>query len=211
MQTHPIRIAFFLVCFLANPCFAAQFIIPHEVGGFVLGESIHKFKDQVNLSSRMKVRYQEFLSEVEINPLKHYKSGLISVGNCSDPGKIVQIKLKYADFSKEFYQELLKRFKARFGLPRESKDDPLRLFNVSIWHFFDENQNQIDLILQHNIQAETETEKRDNVVKMILVTQMEKEQGCLLEKKRRTDPAKAQDESRKMPSLIIDWDLLIPK
>ena len=209
MQTHPIWAAFFLVCILANPAIAAQFIIPHEVGGFVLGESIHKFKDQVNLSSRMKVRYQEFLSEVEINPFKHYKNGLIAVGNCSDPGKIAQIKLKYADASKGFYQELFKRYKARFGPPTESKDDSLRLFNVWIWHFIDENHNQIDLILQHNIQAETE--KRDNTVKMILVTQMEKEQGCFLEKKRRTDPAKAQVESQIMPSLITDWNLLIPK
>jgi hypothetical protein len=209
MQTQPIWTAFFLVCFLAKSVIAAQFIIPHEVGGFVLGESIHKFKDQVNLSSRMKVRYQEFLSEVEITPLKHFKSGLIAVGNCSDPGKIAQIQLRYADSSREFYQKLLKRFMARFGPPKESKDDALRLFNVWIWHFIDENQNQIDLILQHNIQAETE--KADNAVKLILVTQMEKEEGCFKEKKRRTDPAEAQDESRKIHSLITDWGLLIPK
>ena len=209
MRTQSIWAAFFLVCFVAIPVIAAQFIIPYEVGGFILGASIHKFKDKVNLSSRMNVRYQEFLYEVEINPLRHFKSGLIAVGNCSDPDKIVQIKLKYADSRKGFYRELLKRFKARFGLPTEYKDDPLGLYNILKWHFIDENQNQIDLVLQHKMQAETE--KIDNIVKMILVTQMEKEQDCFLEKKRRTDPAKKQAESRKMPNLITDWDLLIPK
>jgi hypothetical protein len=194
---------------LIKPVYGVQFIVPHQVGGFVLGEPIEKFKDIVDLNSRMNVRYREYLYEVETKPQQHFKSGLIAVGNCADPGKIIRIKLTYADSSKAFYNELLNRCKARFGAPTESKGDPFRIFIVWKWHFIDEHQNQINLVLQHNI--EDENEKGGNCVKLIFINQVEKEETCFLEKKRQTDTLKKDDDIEKSPVLIPDWDLLIPK
>jgi hypothetical protein len=157
----------------------------------------------------MNVRYKEYLYEVEIKSLNHFKSGLIAIGNCADPGKIVRIKLKYSDPSKSFYSELLKRYKARFGDPTEYQGDPFRVFIIWKWRFFDENQNQINLILQHNV--EDEDEKLGNAVKMTFINQLEKEKSCFLEKERRTKKVKKGDDIKKIPDIITDWDLLIPK
>ena len=209
MLKYPILTLVLFFCFLTKPVAGVQFIVPHQVGGFVLGEPIEKFKAIVDLNSRMNVRYREYLYEVETKALKNFKSGLIAVGNCADPGKIIRIKLKYADSSKAFYNELLKRYKARFGPPAEYKGDPFRVFIVWKWRFIDEHQNQINLILQHNI--EDEDEKVGNAVKMTFINQVEKEETCFLEKKRRTDPLEKDDDTEKVPILITDWDLLIPK
>ena len=188
---------------------AAQLITPHQVGGFILGAPIEKFKQQVNLDSRMSVRYEEYLYELEIKPKKEFKSGLIAVSDCADPGKVVRIKLKYADASKAFFDELLKRFRARFGAPNEYKGDPFHIFIVWKWRFIDADQNQINLILQHNIQDEDE--KIGNAVKMTLMHQVEKERDCYLEKQRRANKTKEMPKTKKIPSISNDWELLIPQ
>jgi hypothetical protein len=187
---------------------AAQSIIPHQVGGFMLGRPIDIYKKQVKLESRMNVRYQEYLYEVEINPTKEFKSGLIAVSNCADSGKIVRIKLKFADDSKDFFEELLKRYKARFGPPTEYQGDPFHIFIVWKWRFIDVNQNQINLILQHNLQDEDE--KIGNAVKMTLMNQVEKERNCFLEKERRTQKKILPFKKKKTSKLSTDWELLIP-
>lgn len=198
-----------LLCFLSKTADAAHVIVPHKVGGFVLGEPIEKFKHMVDMSTRMNVRYREFLYEVEIKPLKGFKSGLIAVGNCADPGKIVRIKLKYADSGKDFFNQLLKRFKARFGQPTEYQGDPFRVFIVWKWRFIDENHNQINLILQHNHQDEDE--KIGNAVKMTHINLLEKERQCFMEKERRAGKPKDDKIEHKTTEIKPDWKLLIPR
>lgn len=212
MKIFRMLIVFLLLYWFLTPVQAAQFITPHEVGGFILGENIQKYKKMLDFSTRMKVRYREYLSEIEIQPIDGFKSGLIAVGDCADPGKIIRIKLKYSDSSKKFYKELLKRYKARFGEPMEYKGDPFRLFVVWKWRFFDENQNQINLILQHNLQDEDE--KVGNAVKLTLVNQIDKEEKCFIEKQRRNavfEKEKKEKKEVKIPSLMTDWETLIPK
>lgn len=198
-----------LLFYTGGPAYAAQSIIPHQVGGFELGAPIEKFKDQIIPASRMNVRHQEYLYEVEIKPKKEFKSGLIAVANCADSGKVVRIKLKYADAGKDFFEELLKRYKARFGPPVEYQGDPFHILIVWKWRFIDADQNQINLMLQHNLQDEDE--KIGNAVKMTLKNQVEKERSCFLEKERRKAKSNPIPDKKTRPTLIPDWELLIPQ
>lgn len=207
MKLYIISFNLFILGCLAGAVHAAHSIVPHQVGGFVLGDPIEKYKDSVDFSSRMNVRYREYLYEVEIKSLQGFKSGLIAVSNCADPGKIIRIKLKYEDDGKDFFNELLKRYKARFGKPTEYQGDPFRVVIVWKWRFIDEDQNQINLVLQHNLLDEDE--KIGNTVKMTYMTPMEKERECFLEKERRKSvPVK---EKKRRPTILTDWDRLIPK
>jgi hypothetical protein len=198
-----------LICFLYGPVNGAENLVPTQVGGFILGKSIEKFKDRVDMSTRMNVRYSEYLYEVEIKSAAGFKSGLIAVGTCADPGKIVRIKLKYEDSGKDFFDELLKRYKARLGPPSEYQGDPFQVFTVWKWQLFDKDHNQINVILQHNLQDEEE--KIGNAVKMTHMNQMEKEQACFEEKKRRSGAAKKKEETKIIPKLTKDWESFIPK
>ncbi len=76
-------------------------------------------KTRVIMDTALPVRYAENIEEVEIKFTRGFKSGLIAYGTCARPGNIVRIKLKYGDSSKQFYKDLLKRFKKRFGEPDE--------------------------------------------------------------------------------------------
>ena len=89
---------------------------------------------------------------------------MIAYGTCSKPGHIVRIKLKYADASKKFYEDLLKQFKKSFGEPDEYRGDAFKIVIAWKWSFVDEENHKISLILQHN--AMDEDEKIGNAVKI---------------------------------------------
>ncbi len=181
---------------------------PHQVGGFVLGKHISEYKEFLKMDSMMPMRNRTFIHEVEVAELEGYKSGLIWVGNCADPGRIVRIKLKYIDSSRRFYNELLKRYKKGFGEPSEWRGDPFHIVIAWKWSFVDANNKTISLILQHN--TKDEEEKIGNSVKLTIWDLINEEQRCAEQKS-----ADMQKSSRKKErgekSKSIDWDRLIPQ
>jgi hypothetical protein len=180
---------------------------PHQVGGFTLHTDIQGYADQVVLNSALPVRFAEFLQEVEIKPNAAYRSGLIAYGACAKPGNIVRIKLKYADSSKAFFNELLTRFKKSFGDPSDYRGDPFHILIAWKWSFVDADQNKISLILQHNTQDDEE--KIGNAVKMTLTSQMDQEQRCYEQKHAPSDPAAGSSTAVKGGK--SQWELLIPR
>lgn len=150
--------------------------IPLSIAGFALGSPIEEVSEKVIMETALPVRYMENLQEVELVPLEGFKSGLIAFGTCRKPGTIVRIKLKYADGSLKFYEELLTRFKQKFGEPEEYQGDPFRVFISWKWSFKDQNQNRVSMVLQHNVQDEDE--KIGNAVKLTLHSQLEEDARC---------------------------------
>lgn len=164
-----------MVFLLYVPCLAVEGA-PHEIGGFVLGRNIDEYKDKVQMDTSLPIRYMEYVREVQIEPRQGFKSGIIAYGTCVRPGRIVRIKLKYADSSKDFYNKLLGIFKERFGEPSEWRGDPFHVVIAWKWSFVDEENNRISLILQHN--TKDEEEKIGNSVKMTMTNLMEEELLC---------------------------------
>ena len=90
-----------VLIFSAGMCFGDT---PHQVGPFVLNRNISDFNEYVRMETALPIRHMENIKEVELRPIKGFKSGLIAYASCSAPGRIVRIKLKYADSSKIFYE-----------------------------------------------------------------------------------------------------------
>lgn len=182
-------------------CFAQA---PHEIAGFVLGKNIDEFKDRLDMSTELSIRYRESLREVEIKPIVGFKSGLITYGTCANPGQIIRIKLKYAESSKKFYETLLKRFKKKFGEPSEWRGDPFHIFLDWKWSFTDKDGNRISLHLQHN--TRDDEEKIGNALKLTSRTALEAEWKCHEEKT--ASGSNRKKEKQKGP---IDWEYIIPR
>ena len=182
---------------------------PRQVCGFVLGESIEKHKDKVNMDTAIPIRYLECIKEVEIKKSPAIKTGLIGFGTCTSAKPIVRIKIKYADNSKKFYDKLLKRFKAKFGEPTEWRGDPFHIFIAWKWSFTDKDNNQISLNLSHNTMDLEE--KRGNAVKLAMWNLIKSEQRCFQEKypafrePKKTKGRKTKDRGP------IDWEFLVPR
>jgi hypothetical protein len=149
---------------------------PHQLGGFVLDQDIKAYENRVIMDTALPVRYAENIEEVEIKPTQGFKSGLIAYGTCAKPGHIIRIKLKYADSSKKFFDELLQRFKTRFGEPDEYQGDAFHIMISWKWSFVDEQNHKLSLFLQHN--TADENEKLGNAVKLTDTTLMEEDLKC---------------------------------
>lgn len=152
---------------------------PRQIAGLVLGEQVAMFVDLVQMETSIVLRDRKYLREVRIRETDGYQSGTVTFGNCFKPGQIVRIKLKYEYSDKEFYNELLERFKKKFGEPDEWRGDPFHVIMAWKWSFRDENKNKISLILQH---SRDEEYKWGNSVKLTNTTLMERERLCYKKK-----------------------------
>jgi hypothetical protein len=182
---------------------------PQQVGGFVLNQDIKKFENRVIMDTALPVRYAENIEEVEIKFTQGFKSGLISYGTCDQPGHIVRIKLKYADSSKQFYKDLLKRFKERFGEPDEYRGDPFKIVDAWKWSFVNSQNHRISLILQNN--TKDEQEKMGNSVKLTNLTLMDKDLLC--HKSKQID-YRERLRQRKWKAVKLEkggWELFVPR
>jgi hypothetical protein len=190
--------------FFTGPCFAQA---PHEIAGFILNHDINDYKEIIRQKTELPIRFMDYLREVEIKKIVGFKSGLITFGTCTKPGRIVRIKLKYENSSKTFFDALLKKFKKQFGEPSEWRGDPFHIVIAWKWSFTDKDGNKISLNLQHN--TKDVEEKLGNSVKLTMTSAIEEEQRCFEKKYPETEEDDNKDASdRRLKS--NDWQRFIP-
>ncbi|MGI9537755.1 MAG: hypothetical protein ACR2PB_11850 [Desulfocapsaceae bacterium] len=171
---------------------------PTEIGGFKLGDYITDYPQ---------IEYSDYLKEVVVNDWHGFRKGIISYGTCAYPGRIVKIRMKYQNSGKTFYDELLKKFKSRYGKPNEWKGDAFGVLYVWKWRFVDEQNRRVSLILQHNLQ--NENENVGNMVKISFPELMEEERYCVINyfEKNKSAEQKETIKQRMKP----DWDYMLPR
>jgi hypothetical protein len=192
---------------IAGICLAGE--APHQVGVFVLDRDIADFKDYVIMETALPIRYMENIKEVEVKPIKGFKSGLIAYASCTAPGHIVRIKLKYKDSSKTFFENLLKRVKKKYGEPDDYRGDPFHILIAWKWSFTDDEDNHISLTLQHNtLDAE---EKKGNAIKLTMTNLIERDQDCHKNKALDHREKLRQRDGKVIDPGLSGWDLYVPR
>jgi hypothetical protein len=183
---------------------------PQQIAGIKLGANIDQYKDILQMDTALPVRHMEYLTEVEVkSSFEGYRSGYIFYGNCDKPGRIVKVKLKYARDDQEFFNDILKEFKRKFGEPDQYRGDAFRAFVAWKWSFTDKDKNKISLILQHN-SSDVEEYTRGNSVKLSVTSLIEKETMCYEQKNPETKQA-ASGKASKKPGDQIDYGRFIPE
>jgi len=176
---------------------------PHQVGGFMLGSDMEKYKSLLKMETLMPLRNSMYIHEVETERVAGFKNGLVWLGNCENPGKIIRIKLRYDDPSKKFYKKLLTQFKKKFGEPSEWRGDPFHIVIAWKWSFVDKDNNTISMILQHNTRDEDES--IGNSVKLTMWNLIQEERACF--EKKTAAEVKKQTQTKTPPA---DWNVLLP-
>jgi transcriptional regulator CtsR len=176
---------------------------------FVLNRDIADFRDFVIMETALPTRYMENIEEVEIKPIKGIKSGYIAYATCTAPGHIVRIKLKYKDGSKEFFENLLKRIKKKYGEPDEYRGDVFHILVAWKWSFVDKDGNLISMTLQHNtLDAE---EKKGNAIKLTMTNLIEEDQRCHKLKALDHREKLRQGDWKVVDPGLTGWDLYMPQ
>ena len=190
------------------PNYASADKAPRKIAGLVLGEQVSMFVDLVQMETSIVLRDRQYLREVRIREIDGYRSGIVDFGNCYKPGQIVRIKLKYEHTDKDFYQELLERFKKKFGEPDEWRGDPFHVIVAWKWSFTDEANNRISLILQH---SRDEDYKWGNSIKLTNTTLLEKERLCYKKKYPERKGKQKRKSSNKGKLTEKDYQRFIPE
>ncbi len=180
---------------------------PHQIGPFILNQDIAEFTDYVHMDTALPIRHMESIHEVEIKPIKGFKSGLIAYGTCAVSNHIVRIKLKYKDNSKDFFEKLKKRIVKRFGEADEYRGDPFHIVIAWKWSFVTQSNQKISLTLQHN--SRDEEEKLGNSIKLSMTSLISDERKCHYKSMDKT-----LTQKDKAQPLVLDqtgWDLFCPQ
>jgi hypothetical protein len=196
-----------MVFFIPDQVSADQ--APSTIAGITLGEQISTIVDLVHMETSIVLRDRQYLREVRIRDIVGYKSGTVDFGTCSKPGQIVRIKLKYEHEDKNFYEELLERFKKKFGEPDEWRGDPFHVIIAWKWSFRNEKGNKISLILQH---SRDEEYKWGNSVKITNTSLMAQERLCYQKKHHKEgDNEETTSSSKKRKLSEKDFQRFIPQ
>ena len=169
---------------------------PTSAGGFSLNTPIENYPVE---------SHDNYLNEVIVADYKGFRKGFITYGTCRNPGKILRIKLKYKDRSFKFFQELLERYKNKFGAKPKFSGDQFGNVKSWKWSFTDENEQRVTLVLQHNLKDSDESV--GNMVKLSLPDLMDEERLCFNERHHSKNTTNtSQSKSDEKP----DWQVLIP-
>lgn len=196
--------ALILIMTLADTSYAQA---PHQIGPFILDRDIAEFTDYVYMDTALPIRHMESIHEVEVKPIKGFKSGLIAYGTCAVSHHIVRIKLKYKDNSKAFFEKLKKRIVQRFGEADEYRGDPFHIVIAWKWSFVNRNNQKISLTLQYN--SRDEEEKMGNSIKLSMTSLIGDERQCHDKSIDKT----IADKDQAQP-IVMDqtgWDLFCPR
>ena len=143
---------------------------PLSVGGFTLDKSIEEYPVE---------GHAYYLNEIIYLDLKGYRKAFITYGACRNKGKILRIKLKYDDGSFEFFEELLSRYRQKFGAKPRFSGDQFGNVRAWKWSFTDDQGRRVNLELQHNLRDDEES--IGNMVKLSLPDLMNDERRCFNE------------------------------
>lgn len=194
MRTLTITILSGITIFLGQAHWsAATPPIPSSVGGFTLDRSIEDYPVE---------SHTNYLNEVIVTDLNGFRKAFITYGTCKNPGKILRIKLKYRDKSFDFFKELLKRYREKFGAKPKFSGDQFGNVKSWKWSFTDEQGRRVTLQLQHNLKDDEES--IGNMVKLSMPRLMDDERQCFNE--RHDKDGEASQEKTEG----TDWERLIP-
>lgn len=167
---------------------------PMSAGGITLGTPI----DGYNLT-----RHQNFVEEVIVTGIKGFRKGFITYGTCARPGEVLRIRLKYYEKSYDYFEELLKQFKVKFGSRPKFIGDSFGHVKAWKWAFTNDDGKRVSLILQHNLKDPDES--TGNTVKLGLPDQLIAERECSNKIK-----FQGQEEGGSSEGLSSDWQILLP-
>lgn len=149
---------------------------PKTLAAYTLGRNVSEFTDHLDMGSDQTIWNQEWFKQVEVKGQPGFEGGYLIYGNCLEPGRVLRIKLKYADDSLGFFDRLQKALQDRYG-QGEWRGDPFGTLRTWKWGFTDERGDSISLILQHYSGEET-SYTDGNSIRLANRTAMLREKAC---------------------------------
>ncbi|KAB1441695.1 hypothetical protein [Pseudodesulfovibrio senegalensis] len=177
---------------------------PVSVAGIRLGDDFSRYQDMCRMEHAGAMSDAIFLDEalIRTGAIHGVRGGSIIYGNCANPGKIVRIKIKFADMSKRLFKDLLALYTKRFGDPSSYQGDSFRNVIAWEWDISGSEGRHVKIVLMYS----TDSSIRPGVsIKMTDQSLLDLEFSCY--KKNFRSLYKATENAGK----ITDLDLFVPR
>jgi len=193
-----------MLCALALPVLAAcgdRGGPPKAIAGFRLGADVAEHAQQLDMATDLPVWGEEYFRQVAVKSIPGYRSGYIIHGNCLQKGRILRIKLNYADESLQFFERVLGKLEDRYGRG-EWRGDAFGTLRTWKWGFTDEKGDSISLILQY-YSGNDPSYTYGNSIRLANRDAMSREMDC----GRKADETRRQAGPRPTEPESFDWYL----
>ena len=130
-----------------RPALAAE--APDSLAGIKLGATVEEQASQLVPTEANKTFHRPALGIMPAAALKGFRSGYVDYGMCAAKGRVVRIKMNYADDSLEFFNRILEALKKRYGEPKEWRGNPFGTLRTWKWSLKSKELGAVSLILMH--------------------------------------------------------------
>ncbi|WP_173080647.1 hypothetical protein [Fundidesulfovibrio magnetotacticus] len=191
-----------LACCLAGPALAA----PPELAGVRLGSNIRDLADKLDPGMAEPELEQGYLTIQAMKPLPGYRSGYVTYGNCAQPGRVVRVKMNYADSSREFHDKILAGLKKRYGEPKQWRGNAFGNLRIWKWSLLDPHAGDVSIILQY-YDGEDDSFTRGNSLRISSRSWVKEEQDC----RRAKQASDTTSKKPEAPARPLDLDYFLPR
>lgn len=193
-----------LVVLLLTSSALAEESAPLSVAGIRLGDDFHQYEDILRMEHAGAMSDAVFLDEalIQTGAIHGVRGGSVIWGNCANKGRVVRIKIKFADTSRDLFKRLLARYEEKFGQPDTYKGDSFRNVIAWEWEIADDDGRHVKILLMYSVDPSI----RPGVsIKMTDQALLDLEFACYKERYR--SKYRAEEEAGK----IEDLDMFIPR
>ena len=137
----------FTLLLAGRPALAAE--APDSLAGIRLGATVEEQAAKLVPVEANKAFHRPALGIMPVAALKGFRSGYVDYGMCAAKGRVVRIKMNYADDSLEFFNRILEALKKRYGEPKEWRGNAFGTLRTWKWSLKSKELGAVSLILMH--------------------------------------------------------------
>jgi hypothetical protein len=179
---------------------------PMELAGIRLGASVDDLAGKLVSPVVDHSPQRPSLGVVAVAPLPGYRSGYVDVGLCAKAGRIVRIKMNYADDSLAFFNKLMTALKQRYGEPREWRGNAFGTLRTWKWGLRGTGGQPVSLILMH-YEGEDGAFTDGNSIRIAATSMVREEELCRAAEKKAPGTGGSAHLAVDAEALGLDWFL----
>lgn len=179
---------------------------PLELAGLRLGDTVAAASGRLLDGGRNRECRRSGLSTISVAPVAGFRSGYVYVGECAVPGRIVRIKMHYADDSLEFFNTLLAALKKRYGEPATWRGNAFGTLRTWKWGLAAPDGRHVSVILMHYA-GDDGAFTQGNSIRIAVPDWVRREYQCHEAKKLPAQKAAAGGKAASAQTLGLEWFL----
>lgn len=180
---------------------------PLELAGLRLGQIVDDVADKLVGTGVDRVIHRPYIGVMPMAAVPGYRSGYVDFGLCAKPGRIVRIKMNYADDSLAFFTKVMEALKKRYGEPSQWRGNAFGTLRTWKWGLRTRDGQPVSLILMH-YEGEDGAFTDGNSIRIAATDMVREEEQCHAAQSRHDRAARGGKKAEPdVSSLGPDWFL----